>query len=92
MGKYARVKPENPAGFLRRRPRALRGAGAPCLAPQASEPFGFLGGRRTRRAVSPLFVFLLTIKCLTHFVETPKLGVSTDKIKPPSTFIVVETR
>ncbi len=75
-------------------PVCLRGFGSRLrrLPSQASEPFGFLGRRRTRRAVSPLFVFLLTIKCLMHFVETPKLGVSTDKIKPPSTFIVVETR
>ncbi len=26
--------------FLRRRPRALRGAGAPCLVPRLREPFG----------------------------------------------------
>ncbi len=41
---------------------------------QASEPSGFLGGRRTRRAVSPFFVLLVIIKCLTFFCRDAQIG------------------
>ncbi len=60
-----------------RAPRALRSRfacfGALTVSLHASEPFGFLGGRRTRRAVSP-FLFFVDNQMFNMFCRDAQIG------------------